>query len=114
MKKNILIIALYFTLFSIIPVTLLFCIKKIFTNKKKLTKIIAEIIAFPIYKKDKKLLNELLDLIIKIFNITTVSVITKKDEFHRTKYSNKNSYNDISEDIKYKNMTIGLLKISFI
>ena len=112
-KKDIIITLKYIAL-SIIPISVLFYLKNFLINKKKLIKIIAKLLTSPIHKKDKKLINELLDLIIKIYNIKELNVITENDEYYRSKNINKNIYNDISEDIKYKNKIIGFLKISFI
>ena len=113
MEKKILITILKYTAFSIIPISLLFFLIKSTTNNKKLTKIISKILSIPTYKKNKKLLNELLDLIIKIYNIRELNLITENNEFFRTKNNNNIKYYNISQDIIYKNKIIGFLKISF-
>lgn len=115
MKKNLIIFS---TSISILILFLLFCIfyfrKILLINKKNFIKVITKLIAKLIYKKNKKAINEFLDLIIKIKKIKEIEIITENDNFFRHKNINKNNYIFLTEDIKYKNKVVGHLSITFI
>jgi hypothetical protein len=112
-NKKILITILKCTTLSIITISFLLFLIKSSANNKKLTIIISKILSIPIYKKDKKLINELLDLIIKIYKIRELNIITENNEFFRGKKNNNIKLHNISEDIIYKKRIVGFLKISF-
>lgn len=115
MKKNIMIFSSSISIFIIFLISLIFYFRKILLiNKKKFSGIISKIFAKLIYKKNKRLINEFLDLIIKIKKVKEIEIITESDNFFRHKNINKNNYIFFTEDIKYKNKVIGNLRITFI
>lgn len=103
------------SIFIIILILFVFYFRKLFLiNKKKFIKIISKIFAKLIRKKNTRLINEFLDLIIKIKKVKEIEIITENDNFFRHKNINKNNYVFFTEDIKYKNKVVGNLRITFI
>jgi hypothetical protein len=115
MKKQLLLLSSGFAFFGIFSVSFVYMLKKIIkVNKKKFIKALANLLSLPLRLNNQNMINDFLNVIIKLPTIKEIIIVGKKNIFDK----NKNIKNDISyllsENIIYKNKTIGYLKIYFI
>jgi hypothetical protein len=115
MKKKLILLASGILLAGVLSWSTVLFLKKILTsNKNRFIKMLANILAEPLKKKDVERINNILEMIIKLPSVKEIIVVTKDDIFDRSKESSLDISYLVTENVIYKNKTIGNLKVYFI
>jgi hypothetical protein len=95
--------------------TLFLWLKKITSiHQEKLLQILGLILAKPLVEKKTPLINDLLNMIIKINDISEVTVSQNgHSNYKREKFSPNTNFYHLTQNIWYKNRNIGILRIKF-
>ncbi|MBN2546298.1 MAG: hypothetical protein JXB50_10910 [Spirochaetes bacterium] len=98
----------------IILSNIVFLIKKFLRiNEDKIMKIISDLLAKPLYKKQKEIINEILDISIMIDKICEINIDAESINLRKVKDYDQSNSQYYSSKVKYKNKNVGLLKITF-
>jgi len=113
--KNIFVKSTIIGLISVLILSnIVLLVKKFFKIKEnKIMIILAKLLAKPLYKKQNKMINEILDISFMIDKIYEININSVNGNYKKVRnYDALNSQN-FSYKIKYKNKIIGLLNIAF-